>query len=491
MTAIPRHFKLANDLLGLGHFDGNNTSINSLTGLSLPLLFYCWDTNKFGFDSCCFQHVLGLPKDKDGIEHPLYPYERTIVDLLDKDKEKHLYILKATGLGITELILRFMAWLCLKDDKLKGSQMIVITGPRIDLAITLIDRMKRLFYSNESLGIKTFHSKETVLELNGVKIEAFPSHHLDAARGLPNVSFILLDEGDFLPPAQQQDARDVSERYIGKSNPFIILVSTPNAPEMLFDKINKEPESECIYKRLSLDYSYGINTIYSNQDIAQARLSPSWDREYCLKFAGSWGNIFTAQQIEQCINLGLEFSADKIPLSQYTMKSVGIDFGFSSSSTAIVTLEHIKTEDKDIIRVIDSHLIDKGDPNSIVDLCWDIWKKYGFMNCLFFIDGSNRAMVNLLKIRWQESLDWETTDDSSPELMKIIPVNFNTEHKNMLGNLHAVVSKGYLAIDSKYDKLLTSLRTAYANELTLDKDQTSYNDLLDGLRLGLKAYQIE
>ena len=46
----------------------------------------------------------------------------------------------------------------------------------------------------------------------------------------------------------------------------------------------------------------------------------------------------------------------------------------------------------------------------------------------------------------------------------------------MLSNLHVVVSKGYLAIDTKYDKLLTSLRTAYANELSLDKEQTSYND---------------
>jgi hypothetical protein len=42
-----------------------------------------------------------------------------------------------------------------------------------------------------------------------------------------------------------------------------------------------------------------------------------------------------------------------------------------------------------------------------------------------------------------------------------------------------------------FDKLLTSLRTAWANELTLDKNQTSYNDLHDGLRLGLKAYEIE
>ena len=61
----------------------------------------------------------------------------------------------------------------------------------------------------------------------------------------------------------------------------------------------------------------------------------------------------------------------------------------------------------------------------------------------------------------------------------------------MLSNLHAVVSKQYLAIPEKYEQLITSLRTAYANELTLDKDQTSYDDLLDAVRLALKAYNFE
>jgi hypothetical protein len=60
----------------------------------------------------------------------------------------------------------------------------------------------------------------------------------------------------------------------------------------------------------------------------------------------------------------------------------------------------------------------------------------------------------------------------------------------MLSNLHAVVSKQYLAINPKYDKLLTSLRTAYAEELNLKKDVTSYDDLLDALRLSLKGYSI-
>jgi hypothetical protein len=84
-------------------------------------------------------------------------------------------------------MLRFMAWLCLKDNALSGSQMCIVTGPRIDLAIALIDRMKKLFVggSSSSKGLLDFNTKETVIELNDVKIEAFPSHHLDAMRGLP------------------------------------------------------------------------------------------------------------------------------------------------------------------------------------------------------------------------------------------------------------------------------------------------------------------
>jgi hypothetical protein len=61
----------------------------------------------------------------------------------------------------------------------------------------------------------------------------------------------------------------------------------------------------------------------------------------------------------------------------------------------------------------------------------------------------------------------------------------------MLSNLHVVVSKGYVAIPEKYDKLITSLRTAWALELSLDKEQTSYDDLLDALRLSLMGYHIE
>jgi hypothetical protein len=145
-----------------------------------------------------------------------------------------------------------------------------VTGPRIELAITLIDRMNALFHQ----GFLKFDTKETAIELNGVYIEAYPSHHLDAMRGLNDVAFIYLDEADFFPPGQQQDARDVSERYIAKSNPWIAMVSTPNSPEGMFERIEKEPANTCLYRRLFLDYTYGLGRIYTEEEIQAAKASP-------------------------------------------------------------------------------------------------------------------------------------------------------------------------------------------------------------------------
>jgi hypothetical protein len=55
---------------------------------------------------CCFNHIIGLPQ-KDGIDKPLYDYERIIFDCLvthdgntSSYVNKHLWIKKTTGLGI-------------------------------------------------------------------------------------------------------------------------------------------------------------------------------------------------------------------------------------------------------------------------------------------------------------------------------------------------------------------------------------------------------
>jgi hypothetical protein len=114
----------------------------------------------------CFNHIIGLPT-KEGIEKPIFDYQELLYEaLLSPDfcnplnhdfKDKHLWIKKATGLGVTEFFLRFMAWLCLRNNDYRNLQMCIVTGPNIDIAIKLIKRMKGLF--ERKIGL-TFANKE-------------------------------------------------------------------------------------------------------------------------------------------------------------------------------------------------------------------------------------------------------------------------------------------------------------------------------------------
>jgi hypothetical protein len=88
----------------------------------------------------------------------------------------------------------------------------------------------------------------------------------------------------------------------------------------------------------------------------------------------------------------------------------------------------------------------------------------------------------------------EGLGDSWTQNMRIIPVNFNTEHKAMLGHCKMILEddRGKIAINpDKFDKLITALRTAVDNDGILDKESTSYNDIFDAFRLALKFYRYE
>ena len=75
--------------------------------------------------------------------------------------------------------------------------------------------------------------------------------------------------------------------------------------------------------------------------------------------------------------------------------------------------------------------------------------------------------------------------------MRIVSVNFNSEHKTKLGHCKMILEQepGKIAINpDRFDKLITALRTAVDNDGTLDKEATSYNDIFDAFRLALKFY---
>ena len=94
------------------------------------------------------------------------------------------------------------------------------------------------------------------------------------------------------------------------------MVSTPNAPGGLFYNIEKEPEESCLYKRLKLDYHYGLGRIYTVREIEKARQSPGFDREYGLQYLGKIGNIFSPLQIHKIIELGEQYKG--IPTNDYS-----------------------------------------------------------------------------------------------------------------------------------------------------------------------------
>jgi hypothetical protein len=372
--------------------------------------------------------------------------------------------------------------------------MCIVTGPRIDLAIALIDRMKKLFAGSSKY--LTFDTKETVIELNSIKVEAFPSHHLDSMHGLPNVSFILLDEADFFPPGQQQaDARDVSERYIAKSNPYIVTVSTPNAPEGLFERIEKEAEDTCLYKRIFLDYTYGIGKIYTAKEIEKAKHSPSFEREYNLKYLGKIGNVFHTRDIEAAIDKGRKYNPDNFnPYYSFTSRSMGIDPAYGSSAFGIVVTEWVDG----IVQIMHVEEYHRPDYNEMLSTVYGLMSKYNLDSV--YIDGANPSFIKSLKLQIGEDADYdkvivryrsEGLGDATKD-MRIVPVNFNKEHKAMLGHCKMILERdgGRIAINpDRFDNLITALRTAVDNDGTLDKEATSYNDIFDAFRLALKFYR--
>jgi hypothetical protein len=119
-----------------------------------------------------------------------------------------------------------------------------------------------------------------------------------------------------------------------------------------------------------------------------------------------------------------------------------------------------------------------------------------------YIDGANTSFIKSLKLQIGEDADYDKViaRDRSEGLgdgtqdMKILPVNFNKEHKAMLGHCKMILEddRGKIAINpDRFDKLITSLRTAVDNDGTLDKEATSYNDIFDAFRLALKFYRYE
>ena len=175
---------------------------------------------------------------------------------------------------------------------------------------------------------------------------------------------------------------------------------------------------------------------------------------------------------------------------------MGIDPAYGSSAFGIVVTEWADG----IVQIMHAEEYHRPDYNEMLSLVYELMSKYNVDSV--YVDGANPSFIRSLKLQIDEDPEYdkviaryktEGLGDSWTKDMKVIPVNFNKDHKAMLGHCKMIMEKdgGRIAINSTFDKLITALRTAVDADGTLDKEATSYNDIFDAFRLALKFYHFE
>jgi len=420
-----------------------------------------------------------LPR-KDHKAKPIFDYEQQLITALDN--HRHIWVKKARGLGITEVVLRYIVWMCTRNNALRKSLIVIVTGPRQDVADEHVLRIQRLF---ENFNIY-FDASRGSVEINDVVISSFPSNHVDAIRGYDRVPFLFLDEADFFRKGEQINARNAVEGYIPKTNPTILMVSTPNRPDGLFASMEKEEDLG--YVKLFFPYTVGLNKIYDPILIEQERRRPYFEREYNLKYLGGIGNIFNIRDIEAALDEEYDLS-ESITTSIYYGRSMGLDPGFGTSEFGIVI-----TQVKDgKVEVIYADSLNKPTLEEGLDRIHQLIRKHHIPKV--YIDASSSGWCRQLKTDYKEYVQydilppevvdaWITSPANSP---KIVPVDFQSHGMPMLDHLVNIMESRQIRIDRKFDKLMIALRTAMykGDRNQLDKTETSYDDVLDALRLSL------
>jgi hypothetical protein len=170
--------------------------------------------------------------------------------------------------------------------------------------------------------------------------------------------------------------------------------------------------------------------------------------------------------------------------------SMGIDPGYGSSSFGIVITQLVDSQ----LQVLYANEFQRPDFSDMLKVTMDLVKKYEVQK--IYIDAANPSFIRALKMAIGDREDYENQIAYYKKMkwnwhnhMIFIPVSFNTEHKEMLGHAKMMLEKSYIAINPIFDKLITSLRTAIAEENSLDKEATSYDDILDAHQLALKNYE--
>jgi hypothetical protein len=189
-------------------------------------------------------------------------------------------IKKASGIGATELILRFLTWKILVNNELEHRLIMIVSGTYQQHAFDVKVRMENLF--RRKFPSIQLESKFTDLWIKNTNIKIFPSRNVKDLRGYTDVSYLFVDEADHFQDSVITELRHAITRYEEKSQCTTIMVSTPNAPMGLFETIEKDPNSK--YEKIALPFQVSLNKIYDPLEIEKKKLEPEFPIEYEYNF---------------------------------------------------------------------------------------------------------------------------------------------------------------------------------------------------------------
>lgn len=483
---------------------------------------------------CCFAHIIGLPTNKKtGEPSPFYPYEeewfralfeRNFANPLKHIKKwKHVMVKKATGMGFTDFLVYVMIYLpCAYPHLFKDSQMAIVTGINMTTAKRIMRRMKTLIWNKLRLRVD---SNDRILDLNGCLIECFPAIKPDTYRALDNCKFILYDEMDFCPISLIEEVRDAIERYFGKSDPWVVLGSTANEPDGMMERLEKQTEEECMYKRIYSLVDKGRGYIFSERDLDVARESDSYPREYEGEYRGLKGNLFSTELLEFCAGI-----TDKLDILDRNTKelkrtihriendidieeivinpdylgknyksSYGCDPAWESSIFAFIVNKRVGNVVYAVKELeIQSPIIEE----SLEEAKDLIYIDYPTRNPKFYVDSSPMSIpfIRALKKEMFEDVNYHKIPElerikliESPVGMQVCPISFNKYGDRMNFNLRRLMEAGLYRVSPDITPgYWLSLTTAQydANKNRFAKEKTSKNDLFDAGRLAAINWRV-
>jgi hypothetical protein len=238
-----------------------------------------------------FNRLIGLPR------HPataqpmeLMPYQKEFAKEIRLDRDQWFIINKARQQGVSELMLRVLAFHAFH--KYKGFRIMIVAGNTQKHANRLMRRLKELF---TKIPTELETEKEEYLKLrNGTEYYAFPSNPA-SYRGIEKVKAIFLDEAAHYDFVDDHIVYNALEPITLAGKPDLFMVSTPNGRRGFFYALYVDAVAgKNNFRHIEWNYEKALGWLYTEEDIEKKRNDPTihFDQEYNCKFTSTVNSIF-------------------------------------------------------------------------------------------------------------------------------------------------------------------------------------------------------